>query len=95
METRTRSWGKMVAKAMVQAIATMQGVVFDARSHYDAISSYSDSPRRDLLVQRTLERMVGRRESPQHGSCQFLKTNSPPSCKAEPYTLPENLADSI
>lgn len=95
VDTRTWSWGKMVAVATVQAVAMMQGVVFDASGSYDASSSYNDSHRRDLLVQGTLERLVGRGQSPRHGSCQLLKTSSPPACRAEPSAPAENQADSV
>ena len=89
METRMWPWRKMVAVAMVQAVAMMQGVV------YDASSSYNDSHRRNLLVQGTLERLVGGGQSPWHGSCQLLKTSSPPACRAELYAPAENQADGL
>lgn len=80
--------GKMVAIAMGQAVAIMQGVV------YDASSSYNDSHRRDLLVQGNFECLVGREHSPGHGFCQLLKTSSP-VCKAESYAPAENEAGSV
>lgn len=88
-ETRTWPWGKMVAIAMGQAAAMVQGGV------YDAGGSDNDSHGRDLLVQEILERLVGRGQSPRHGSCQLLKTSSPPACRAEPYTPAENQADGV
>lgn len=45
---------------MVQAVAVMHGVVYDASSSYDASRSYNDNHRRDLLVQGTLEMLAGR-----------------------------------
>lgn len=63
---------------------------------YDASRSYNGSPRRHVLVQRTQERVMGRGQSLCHGSCQLLKTSSPPACKAEPCTLPKkNKADGV
>lgn len=88
-------WGKMVVVAMVQTVALMQRVLYNASNSYDASSSYNDSHRRNLLVQGTLEKLVGCRQSPWHGSCQLLKTSSPPACRAEPYTLAENQADGV
>jgi len=94
-ETGMWPWGKMVAVAMVQAVTMMQGVVYDASSGYDASSRNNDSHRRDLLVQGTLERLVGRGQSPQHGSYQLLKTCSSPGCRAEAYAPTADQADGV
>lgn len=95
LETRTWPWGKVVAVAIVQAVTMMQGAVYDASSSSDVSSSYNDSYRRDLLLQGTLERLVGKGQSPRHGSCQLLKSSSPPAWGAEPYAPAENQADGV